>query len=63
MLSLSLGAAPPLCRPGADQVALDIGEASEYRQHQAPGAGAGVSPRFGKRTELRLGVHDALDDA
>jgi hypothetical protein len=27
-----------------------------------PGAGAGVGRRLGKRTELRLRVHDPLDD-
>ena len=37
--------------------------ASEYGEHQAPGAGAGVRPRLRQRSELRLGVHDALDDA
>jgi hypothetical protein len=31
---------------GADQVAPYIGEAAQFRQHQAPGAGAGVDPRL-----------------
>ena len=30
--------------------------------HQAPGAGAGVGPRFRQGSKLRLGVHDLLDD-
>jgi len=30
----------------ADQVALDMAQAAEYRKHRAPGAGAGVGPRF-----------------
>jgi hypothetical protein len=30
-------------------------------RHQTSGAGAGVGPRLGKRTELRLGVHDLFD--
>jgi hypothetical protein len=30
---------------------------------QPPGAGAGVGPRFRQGSELRLRVHDALDDA
>src|SRR6201984_227489 len=38
-----------------------IGEAAEYRQHQAPGAAGAVGPRFRQGSELRLGVHDALD--
>jgi hypothetical protein len=48
---------------GADQVALNIGEASENGEHQAPGAGAGVGPRFRQGSEFRLGVDDPLDDA
>jgi hypothetical protein len=42
---------------------FDIGQAAEYRQHQAPGAAGAVGPRFRQGSELRLGVHDALDDA
>ena len=60
---------PALLRPaaalggaGADKIALHVGESSENGNHQAPGAGASVSPRLGKRPELRLGVHDLLDD-
>jgi hypothetical protein len=60
---LSLGAAPTFGGTGADQVALNIGQAAEYRQHQAPGAGAAVGSRFRQGSELRLGVDDALDDA
>jgi len=63
VLSLGLGAGSALCCAGADQVTFHVGEASEYGQHQAPGAGAGVSPRLSQRSELRLGVHDPLDDA
>jgi hypothetical protein len=43
---LDFGAAPPFGRAGADHVALYIGQAAEYRQHQAPGAGASVGPWF-----------------
>ena len=35
MLSTGLGAAPAFGSTGADQVALNIGQAAEYRQHQA----------------------------
>ena len=63
MLPSGLGTAPAFGCPGADQIAFDIREASEYRQHQAPGAGAGVGPRLGQGSELSLGVHDPLDDA
>ena len=45
-LSLSLGAATAFGGTGADKVALDIGQPAEYRQHQAPGAGAGVGLGF-----------------
>ena len=62
MLSLGLGAAPPFGGAGANQVALYVGEAAENGEHQAAGAGAGVGPRLGQGSELRLGVHDALDD-
>jgi len=62
VLSLGLGAASAFCRPGADKIALNIGKPAEYRQHQAPGAGAGVGPRFRQGAKLRLGIHDALDD-
>jgi hypothetical protein len=58
-----LGAAPAFGGAGADQVALDIGEASENRQHQAASAGASVGPRFRQLPEFRLRVDDALDDA
>jgi hypothetical protein len=62
MLSTGLGAAPAFGGVGADQVALHVCQAAENGNHQPPGAGAGVGPRFGQGSELRLGVHDALDD-
>jgi hypothetical protein len=34
----------------------------ENGNHQAPGACAGVGPRLGQGSKLRLGVHDTLDD-
>jgi hypothetical protein len=63
VLPLGLGAAPAFGGARADYIALNIGKAADYRQHQAPGAGAGVGPRFRQGSELRLGVDDALDDA
>jgi len=36
VLPLSLGAAPDLCRRGVDEIALNIGEGSGYREHQEP---------------------------
>lgn len=62
MPPLGLGAAAAFGGAGADQVALNIGEAAENGNHHPPGAGAGVGPRLRKRAELRLGVHDPLDD-
>ena len=47
---------------GTDKIALHVRQAAEYGNHQAPGAGAGVSPRLRERTKLRLGVHDLLND-
>jgi hypothetical protein len=46
----------------ADKIPLDVGQAAEYRRHQAPGAGAGVGPRFRQGSELRLRVNDPPDD-
>jgi hypothetical protein len=36
-LPSGLGAAPAFSGAGADRVALNIGQAAEYREHQAPG--------------------------
>jgi hypothetical protein len=54
MLSPELGAVSTFGRAGADQLALNIGQAAEYREHQAPDAGAGVGPRLGQGSELRF---------
>jgi Pentapeptide repeats (8 copies) len=60
---------PTLLRPaaafsgaGADKIALHVRQSAENGNHQPPGAGAGVGPRFRERAELRLGVHDTFDD-
>ena len=53
VLSLGLGAASAFGGTGADKIALHVGEAAENRQHQAPGAGAGVGPRLGQGSKLR----------
>ena len=45
---------------GGDKIALCVRQAAQYSNHQPPGAGVG--PRLGKRMELRLGVHDLLED-
>ena len=52
MLTALLRPAAALGGAGADKVALHVGQAAENGNHQAPGAGAGVGPRLGKRTEL-----------
>jgi len=62
VLPSGLGAVPAFGCARADKIALNIREASEYSEHQAPGTGAGVSPRLCQRSKLRLGVDDALDD-
>jgi hypothetical protein len=49
---LGLCAAAAFGGAGADQVELYIGEASEYRHHQPPGAGAG--PRFRQGPKLPM---------
>jgi hypothetical protein len=46
--TLGLGAAPAFGSAGAYEMALNIGQPAEYRQHQAPGAGAGIGPRLGQ---------------
>ena len=48
MLSSGLGAAPAFGGAGADKIALHVRQPAENRQHQAPGAGAGVGPRLGQ---------------
>jgi hypothetical protein len=45
MPSLGLGTVSTFGCPGADKIALNIGQAAEYRQHRALGAGARVSRR------------------
>jgi hypothetical protein len=45
---LGLGAAPDFGCPGSDKIALHVGEAVQDREHQTPGAGAGVGPRLGQ---------------
>ena len=62
MPSSGLSAASAFGGMGADKVALDIGQAARYRNHQAPGASAGVGPTVPLVTGIDLGVHDALDD-
>lgn len=56
MLTGLLGSAAALGYPGADKIALDIGEAAEQSDQHSPGADAGVGPRFSRRTKLWLGV-------
>src|SRR6516165_2989582 len=46
---------------GADKVALHVSEPAENGNHQSPGAGAGIGPRFREGTKVRLGVHDLFD--
>jgi hypothetical protein len=46
VLPALLGRAAALGGAGADKVALDVGEAAQHGNHQAPGAGAGVGPRL-----------------
>jgi hypothetical protein len=52
-------------RPSAvrvwDKVALQVRQPAEDGNHQPPGAGGGVRPRFGQRTELPARIHNALD--
>ena len=54
MPSLGLDTVSTFGCPGADKIALNIGQAAEYRQHQAPGAGARVGSRFHPGSELAL---------
>jgi hypothetical protein len=46
MLPTLLRPAAALGGAGADKIALHIGKAAENGNHQAPGAGAGIDPRF-----------------
>ena len=62
VLSSRLGAAPAFGSTGADKIALHVRQPAKYRQHQAPGTGACVSPRLGQGPELPARIHDTLDD-
>jgi hypothetical protein len=62
MLPLRLGAASAFGGARADKIALYVRQSAQDGNHQSPGAGAGVGPRLRQRTELRLRVHDLLDD-
>ena len=62
MLPALLRSAAAFGGAGADKIALHGRQAAEYSDHQTPGARAGVGPRFCEGAELRLGVHDLLDD-
>ncbi len=48
MLPPRLGAALALCRPGADQVALNVGHPAEHGDHQAASAGEYIGPSLGQ---------------
>jgi hypothetical protein len=62
VLAPRLGAFTPFRRARADQITLHVREAAKNGNHQPAGAGAAVGPRLGQGSELRLGVHDLLDD-
>jgi hypothetical protein len=47
-LSLGLGAVPAFGGAGADQIALDIGQAAENRDHQPPGDAVAESAIAGR---------------
>jgi len=63
VFSLGLGAAPAFGGAGADEVVLYLGEASEYRQHQAPGTGAGVGPPFAEFRDHEIATGPITADA
>ena len=48
MLPFGLGAAPAFGGTGADKIALHVRQSAENGNHESPGAGAGVGPRFGQ---------------
>jgi len=61
-------ALPALLRPaaalggaGADKISLHVSEAAENGNHQAPGAGAGIGPRFGEPGRCRSSLTPPTD--
>src|SRR5580704_9697987 len=52
------GARPAFARAGADQIALELGQAAEHGQHQPPMRCGGVGPRVAERSESGLLVGD-----
>ena len=63
MLASFLDTTPPLRCPGADQIALYVGQSAKYGDHQSPDAGDGGGPRLGQGSELSTRVHDLHDDS
>lgn len=63
MLPSVLSSTPAFGSPGADEIALDIREATEDRDHQPAGAGARVRPGLRNRPKLRSRINDFLYDA
>jgi hypothetical protein len=55
VLTAFSGPATALGGAGADKIALHVRQAAEHGNHQAPGAGAGVGPRFRPRVRSEAG--------
>jgi hypothetical protein len=52
------GARPAFARVDADQIAFELGQAAEYREHEAAVRRRGVGPRVAERSESRFLVGD-----
>ena len=60
--ALGLGERAPLAGAGADQLALELGQSCEHRQHQAAVGSGGVGPCVGQRAERCPFGADLVED-
>src|SRR5260370_592075 len=62
MLPARLGAFAPLARPGADQLALELGQAAEHGDHQAARRRRRVGPGIAERAKAGTLAGDRVKD-
>src|SRR5215831_18671437 len=57
-----LSALAAFTRPGADQLALKLGQAAENREHQPAVRRSRIGPSVGQRAEPRASLGDGVED-
>src|SRR5215469_548735 len=60
--ALGLSPLPSLASPGLDQLALELSQAAEHRQHQPAMWRRGVGPGVGHALEARASLADRVED-